>query len=91
MLEHRLNKQDFSESVVRQSLYWMSRITPWQLSENEHEWIVQFSVDNEDILCEFQRLLNDYLLRENLSAHTQRLREQIASAVLSSVERQLRL
>lgn len=91
MIERRINKNRFSENVVRQALYWMSHRASWQLSESEQEWIIKFSVKGETDICEFERLLNDYLLRERLSHQTIRLRERITLSVLESVERKLRL
>jgi His-Xaa-Ser system protein HxsD len=42
VIERRIDKNRFSEYVVRQALYWMSHRASWQLSESEQEWIVQF-------------------------------------------------
>lgn len=91
MIERRIDKNRFSEYVVRQALYWMSHRASWQLSESEQEWIVQFSAESDIEIYEFERLLNDYLLRERLSHQTIMLRERITLSVLESVERKLRL
>nr|WP_254847047.1 His-Xaa-Ser system protein HxsD [Vibrio parahaemolyticus] len=67
MLIHQLEKSTFSESVVRHALYWMSPLTTWKLADEDIRWTVHFSSQDEDIILEFERLLNDYLLREKLS------------------------
>ncbi|ARC20215.1 His-Xaa-Ser system protein HxsD [Vibrio parahaemolyticus] len=89
MLIHQLEKSTFSESVVRHALYWMSPLTTWKLADEDIRWTVHFSSQDEDIILEFERLLNDYLLREKLSKKTSSYLEGISAAVLSSVEKKL--
>ncbi|MBE4619794.1 His-Xaa-Ser system protein HxsD [Vibrio navarrensis] len=89
MLELKFKKHSYSENVVRQALYWMSHISSWQLTDNEVEWIIEFNKNSADVVHEFNRLLNDYLLREKLDKQTRVIRESITLAVLESVERKL--
>ncbi|MBG0753847.1 His-Xaa-Ser system protein HxsD [Vibrio cidicii] len=89
MLELKFKKRSYSENVVRQALYWMSHISSWQLTDNEVEWIIEFNKNSADVVHEFNRLLNDYLLREKLDKQTRGIRESITLAVLESVERKL--
>lgn len=89
MLELKFKKRSYSENVVRQALYWMSHISSWQLTDNDAEWIIEFNKNSTDVVHEFNRLLNDYLLREKLDKKTRIIRETITLAVLESVERKL--
>ncbi|WP_261881623.1 His-Xaa-Ser system protein HxsD [Vibrio pelagius] len=89
MLVHQLEKSSFSELVVRQALYWMSPITTWKLTDEDILWTVHFFSQDEGVILEFERLLNDYLLREKLSEKTSSYLEGISAAVLSSVEKKL--
>nr|WP_216610597.1 His-Xaa-Ser system protein HxsD [Vibrio coralliilyticus] len=84
-----MEKSTFSESVVRHALYWMSPLTTWKLVDEDTRWSVYFSSQNEDVILEFERLLNDYLLREKLSEKTRSSLEGISAAVLRSVEKNL--
>ncbi|WP_421665289.1 His-Xaa-Ser system protein HxsD [Pantoea agglomerans] len=78
-----------SEWVVRNSLYWMSAVVRWELDENEENWLVSFDHWNDEIEFEFERLLNDYKLREKLQAHTVQIRTSIIDNVLRSIDSRL--
>ncbi|WP_275267301.1 His-Xaa-Ser system protein HxsD [Pantoea ananatis] len=78
-----------SEWVVRNSLYWMSAVVRWELDENEENWLVSFDHWNDEIEFEFERLLNDYKLREKLQAHTVQVRTSIIDNVLRSIDSRL--
>lgn len=82
-------KKVYSEWVIRNSFYWMSAITRWKLDENEEHWLVSFEHWSDDIEFEFDRLLNDYKLREKLEAHTGQVRTSIIDNVLRSIDSRL--
>lgn len=82
-----LPKVDFSESVVRKALYWMTEEFAWKLDQDRECWIVTVSSSEQNMeICRqtLDRLLNDFLLREKLDAKTKGLREKI---VLSALRR----
>lgn len=78
-----------SEWVLRNSLYWMSTVTRWKLDEDDKHWLVSFEVWNDEVEFEFERLLNDYKLREKLEAHTIQVRTSIIDNVLRSIDTRL--
>lgn len=84
-----ISKTDYSEWVIRNSLYWMSTLTRWDLDENEQNWIVSFETYNDEVRFEFERLLNDYKLREKLQFHTGQVRASIIDNVLKSIDSRL--
>ncbi|NIC26059.1 His-Xaa-Ser system protein HxsD [Serratia plymuthica] len=89
MWKKRINKSIFSEWVIRSSLYWMSAYTRWKLDEDELNWVITFDVFNEENQFEFERLLNDYKLRESLQRQTGQVRASIIDNVLSSIDKRL--
>lgn len=84
-----LHKSNNSEWVIRSSLYWMSAVSRWKLDEDEEHWLVSFDHWNDEIEFEFERLLNDYKLREKLQAHTGQVRTSIIDNVLRSIDSRL--
>ncbi|KYQ97452.1 His-Xaa-Ser system protein HxsD [Serratia sp. TSA_198.1] len=89
MWKKRINKSILSEWVIRSSLYWMSAYTRWKLDEDELNWIITFDVFSEENQFEFERLLNDYKLRESLQRQTGQVRASIIDNVLSSIDKRL--
>ncbi|MBF4317732.1 His-Xaa-Ser system protein HxsD [Vibrio anguillarum] len=89
MLTYKLDKNTFSETVVRSALYWMSPLTTWKLTGKDAQWTVDFSSQDESVILEFERLLNDYVLREKLSSKTDGYLKGISLAVLNAVEKKL--
>ncbi|MEN4524362.1 UNVERIFIED_ORG: His-Xaa-Ser system protein HxsD [Pantoea allii] len=81
-----INKIAFSEWALRNSLYWMSNVSRWKLDENDEHWLISFEVWNDEVEFEFERLLNDYKLREKLQAHTVQVRTSIIDNVLRSID-----
>lgn len=81
----RLNKANYSEWVVRNALYWLTPTSPWTLDEDGDSWLVQVQHGSFDVDAELNRLLNDYVLREQLMAETRLVRDAIAKAVLKSI------
>lgn len=79
----------YSEWVLRNSLYWMSAVARWKLDENDQNWLVSFEVWNDEVEFEFERLLNDYKLREKLQAQTGQVRASIIDNVLRSIDSRL--
>ncbi|WP_370420535.1 His-Xaa-Ser system protein HxsD [Pantoea vagans] len=82
-------KTTYSEWVLRNCLYWMSAITRWKLDEGDEQWLVSFENWSDEIEFEFERLLNDYKLREKLQAHTGQVRASIIDNVLRSIDTRL--
>lgn len=89
MSERVFEKELYSEWVIRNSLYWMTPLTRWKLHEDVSHWIISFENDNPKFLYEFDRLLNDYSLREKLQHKTGALRGSIVHKVLRSVDERL--
>lgn len=89
MWERTLQKDQFSEWVIRNTLYWMTPFTQWKLEENISSWIIFFETKSPDCEFEFERLLNDYKLREKLQHQTGQLRDAIVSKVLRSIDGRL--
>ncbi|MBS7783901.1 His-Xaa-Ser system protein HxsD, partial [Providencia stuartii] len=73
----------------RQSLYWMTSITEWTLTEKDTTYEVSFKDCNDDTLFQFNRLLNDYTLREQIDIKTRDIRSSIMSKVLASIDERL--
>lgn len=88
-MKKSIAKTMYSEWVIRNSLYWMSTFTRWKLDEDEEHWLVSFENWSDDIEFEFERLLNDYKLREKLQAHTGQVRTSIIDNVLRSIDSRL--
>ncbi|AIN65716.1 TPA: His-Xaa-Ser system protein HxsD [Providencia stuartii] len=84
-----LQKEQYSISVIRQSLYWMTSITEWTLTEKDTTYEVSFKDCNDDTLFQFNRLLNDYTLREQIDIKTRDIRSSIMSKVLASIDERL--
>lgn len=84
-----ISKIEYSEWVLRSSFYWISAVTRWKLVEDEEHWIVSFERWDDEVEFEFERLLNDYKLREKLEAHTGQVRTSIIDNVLRSVDSRL--
>ncbi|MGG6299669.1 His-Xaa-Ser system protein HxsD [Pantoea allii] len=85
----KLDKTMYSEWVIRNSLYWMSAVTRWKLDEDDQNWFVSFESFSNEIEFEFERLLNDYKLREKLQAYTGQVRSSIIDNVLRSIDSRL--
>lgn len=89
MCERMYRKDIFSEWVIRSSLYWMTPLTHWKLCEDMSSWTISFEIDSPECLYEFERLLNDYTLREKLHHKTGALRDSIVHKVLCSIDERL--
>lgn len=88
-MQKNISKTTHSEWVLRNSLYWMSSVTRWKLDEDDKHWLVSFEDWNDEVEFEFERLLNDYKLREKLQAHTGQVRTSIIGNVLRSIDTRL--
>ncbi|NIE52276.1 His-Xaa-Ser system protein HxsD [Pantoea sp. Ap-870] len=88
-MQKNISKTMYSEWVLRHSLYWISAITRWRLDENDQNWLVSFEDWNDEVEFEFERLLNDYKLREKLQVHTGQVRTSIIDNVLRSIDSRL--
>lgn len=85
-MQKNISKTMHSEWVLRNSLYWMSAVSRWKLEEDDQSWFVCFENWNDEVEFEFERLLNDYKLREKLHAHTGQVRTSIIDNVLRSID-----
>ena len=83
------SKKNYSEWVIRNSLYWFSNYSKWSLEESEEFWSVSIQEDEESAIQELDRLINDYLLREKIMKKTEGVREKIALKVLQSIEEKI--
>ena len=83
------NKKNYSEWVIRNSLYWFYNHSKWTLEESEESWSVSIQEDEENTIQELDRLINDYLLREKIMKKTEGVREKIALKVLQSIEEKI--
>ncbi|MBC0855503.1 His-Xaa-Ser system protein HxsD [Pantoea stewartii] len=88
-MRKNISKTMYSEWVLRNSLYWMSAFARWKLDEDDEHWLVSFEDWNDEVEFEFERLLNDYKLREKLQAHTGQVRTSIIDNVLRSIDSRL--
>ena len=84
------NKKNYSEWVIRNSLYWFSNHSKWSLEESKESWSVSIQEDAENVLQELDRFINDYLLREKIMKKTEGIREKIALKVLQSIEEKIK-
>ena len=89
MKSKEYSKKNYSEWVIRNSLYWLSNYSKWSLEESEEFWSVSIQEDEENALQELDRLINDYLLREKIMKKTEGVREKIALKVLQSIEEKI--
>ncbi|WP_145514326.1 His-Xaa-Ser system protein HxsD [Yersinia massiliensis] len=89
MWNKTISKTACSEWVLRNSLYWMTAYTRWRLEDDDVNWHVSFDTFSEEIQFEFERLRNDFQLRESLDNHTGRVRAAIISNVLKSIDERL--
>ncbi|CAQ83103.1 hypothetical protein PAU_01011 [Photorhabdus asymbiotica] len=89
ILIKNIRKTACSEWVIRNSLYWMSAYSRWKLDEYDDYWIVSFDTVSGEVEFEFERLLNDYKLRERLQSQTGQVRNSIIENVLKSIDSRL--
>ena len=90
MKSKEYSKKNYSEWVIRNSLYWFSNYSKWSLEESEEFWSVSIQEDEESAIQELDRLINDYLLREKIMEKTEGVREKIALKVLQSIEEKIK-
>ncbi|EOY6715959.1 TPA: His-Xaa-Ser system protein HxsD [Proteus mirabilis] len=84
-----LDKSIYSQWVIRNSLYWMSIYSNWLLEETDEQWKITFKNNDESVLFEFNKLLNDYILREIIELKTGKFRESVINKVLASMNERL--
>ena len=89
MKSKEYSKKNYSEWVIRNSLYWFSNHSKWSLEESEETWSISIQEDEENAIQELDRLINDYLLREKIMEKTEGVREKIALKVLQSIEEKI--
>ncbi|TFU09386.1 His-Xaa-Ser system protein HxsD [Proteus mirabilis] len=79
----------YSQWVIRNSLYWMSIYSNWLLEETDEQWKITFKNNDESVLFEINKLLNDYILREIIELKTGKFRESVINKVLASMNERL--
>ncbi|WP_427192144.1 His-Xaa-Ser system protein HxsD [Serratia marcescens] len=89
MWQKKILKERCSEWVIRSYLYWITAYTRWKLDEDELNWVITFDVFTEESQFEFERLLNDYKIRESLQRQTGQVRASIIDNVLNSIDKRL--
>lgn len=85
----KLEKSEYSEWVVRNSLYWLSSVTTWNMKSTETLWLIELGESDKTITQELDRLLNDYTLRESIMLKTGSVRDAIAVSVLEGIQARL--
>ena len=86
-----LQKQQYSELVLRKALYWLQPQYQWILEDNETEWVIIANCHEEEFLnfqSELNRLLNDYVLREKVDSNTEELKLAIIRKALKDLSQQ---
>ncbi|WP_209307331.1 His-Xaa-Ser system protein HxsD, partial [Proteus mirabilis] len=61
----------------------------WLLEETDEQWKITFKNNDESVLFEFNKLLNDYILREIIELKTGKFRESVINKVLASMNERL--
>ena len=74
-------KANISESVIRKALYWASESIDWQLESSSDHWRISWTGYASD-KAQLDRLINDFLLREQLDQRTGDLRRHAIEAAL---------
>ena len=80
----------YSELVIRKALYWLSLEVTWQIEDQPGGWVVTFDCDDDRstfLHSKFMRLLNDYLLREQLDSNTDKLKAAIIQKSLMDLSK----
>lgn len=85
----KFTTEQYSESVLRQALYWMTPMTEWSLTINESLAEIVLEKDGDEISYHFYQLLNDYKLREHIESKTKNTRDSIMQKVLASLDKRL--
>lgn len=85
----KITNSQYSEIVVRKTLYWMSTMTEWTLVIKDDTAEVVFINDNEEVDYYFHQLLNDFKLREQVESKTKNIRDSIMHKVLASLDKRL--
>lgn len=81
-----ISSEEYSEWVVRNSLYWMSEMSAWELESSEAGYQIELKNSSEECIFRLHRLLNDFKLRSKLMDKTQSIREKIITQALQSIE-----
>ena len=81
-----ISSEEYSEWVVRNSLYWISEFSAWELEPSEKGYQIELKNSSEECICRLHRLLNDFKLRSKLMNKTQPIREKIIIQALKSIE-----
>lgn len=84
MIKVRLKKNNYPEVVIRKSVYSMTTFCKWELEESRGEWIITLNSE-ASIKKDFDRILNDNILRFKIDEKTLYLREEIIKKSLQKV------
>lgn len=82
----KISNEDYSEWVIRHSLYWISSKTQWTVSKNKESWKITLQSSNTETTSELYRLLNDYKLREIIQSQSGSASE-LTSIVISQIKK----
>ena len=82
-------KNEFSNTVVRKALYWLSEKATWNIKDVDEKYIINIEPievsNSSSIEDEFHRLLNDFYLREQIDKSNKGLRKEIIKQALTKV------
>ena len=88
-MEISVLKSEFSNTVVRKALYWISESATWSIKDVDEKYIIDIKpieVSNSSFIeDEFHRLLNDFYLRERIDKSNKGLRKEIIKQALTKV------
>lgn len=75
-------KESVSEIALRKALYWVPSSTVWSLNDQGKMWEVSFEIGKEaneynEVKHQFEKSLNDYVLRDILDSKTNALKQAI--------------
>lgn len=85
----KFTEEQYTESVLRQVLYWMTPVTEWSLVIHEGIAEITLKKNDDETICHFHKLLNDYKLREQIEWQTKDIRDSIMQKVLASLDKRL--
>ncbi len=88
-MEISVLKSEFSNTVVRKALYWISENATWNIKDTDEKYIIDIKPikksDEYMIEDDFHRLLNDFYLREQIDKSNKDLRKEIIKQALTKV------
>jgi His-Xaa-Ser system protein HxsD len=80
-----IEKERYSEQVIRKALYWLSESYVWSLDDLEDNWVITIRGNDDNAELEMSRLLNDFTLREQLDLETKAARRELIRTALYGI------